>query len=218
MSNEEIFILVGCEESQVVTIAFRELGFSAFSCDLIECSGGHPEWHLQMSVFDAIKLRHWDLGIFFPPCTDLAVSGAAHFEVKRQDGRQQASIQFFLDLANCGIERIAIENPIGIMSRLYKKPSQIIHPYYFGDPEPKSTCLWLKNLPKLIHNESVTLFDEVVTHVEPNYIYSKKTGKKFSKIHWGWGKDRAKQRSKTFPGIASAMANQWGEYLINKTI
>lgn len=121
-------ILVACEESQAVTIELRRLGHEAFSCDILECSGGHPEWHLQEDVTPLLKQR-WDMIIAFPPCTHLAVSGAAWFEQKRKDGRQQEAIDFFMMFANADCERIAIENPVGIMSRIYKKPSQIVQPY-----------------------------------------------------------------------------------------
>ena len=141
-------ILVACEESQAVTKELRKLGHEAFSCDILSCSGGHPEWHLKQDVFKVIE-KGWDMMIAFPPCTDLAVSGARHFERKRADGTQQKSIKFFMDLANAPIEKIAIENPIGIMSTEWRKPDQIIQPWQFGNKAQKSTCLWLKNLPKL---------------------------------------------------------------------
>ena len=141
-------ILVACEESQAVTIELRRLGHEAFSCDILECSGGHPEWHLQEDVTPLLKQR-WDMIIAFPPCTHLAVSGAAWFEQKRKDGRQQEAIDFFMMFANADCERIAIENPVGIMSRIYKKPSQIVQPYEYGHMEQKRTCLWLKGLPSL---------------------------------------------------------------------
>ena len=123
-------ILIGCEESQEVTIAFRKLGHEAYSCDIQDCSGGHPDWHLQDDIFNIIDSQKWDIGVFFPPCTDLAVSGAAHFESKRNNGAQQKSIDFFMKIANCNIPKTAIENPIGIMSSIYKKPTQIIQPYF----------------------------------------------------------------------------------------
>ena len=131
-------ILVACEESQAVTIEMRRLGHEAFSCDIEPCSGGHPEWHLQEDVTPLLKQR-WNMIIAFPPCTHLAVSGAAWFEQKRKDGRQQAAIDFFMMFANADCERIAIENPVGIMSTVYKKPSQIVQPYEYGHPEQKKT-------------------------------------------------------------------------------
>ena len=208
-------ILVGCEESQAVTKAFRLLGHEAFSCDLLPCSGGHPEWHFQKDIFEVINMG-WDMGIFFPPCTHLAVSGAAWFEQKKKDGRQQQGIDFFLQIVNAPIHKIAIENPIGIMSKIYRKPDQIIHPYYFGDDTSKATCLWLKNLPKLIYTKEVDLFNSEVTMVEPYFTtFTNKDGKskRYSRSADKWyrsAEERSKERSKTFPGIAKAMAEQWG--------
>jgi len=141
-------ILLACEESQAVTTEFRKLGFEAYSCDLLPCTGGHPEWHLQEDVIPLLNEK-WDLIIAFPPCTDLAVSGAMHFEKKRANGTQQKSIEFFMKFVNAKCDKIAIENPIGIMSKIYRKPDQIIQPWQYGDKAQKSTCLWLKNLPKL---------------------------------------------------------------------
>jgi len=121
-------ILIACEESGVVTLSFRNLGIEAYSCDILPTSGDHPEWHLQMDVFEAIRLEKWDMMITFPPCTHLAVSGARYWEEKRKDGRQKKAIFFFMSLANAMIPKIAIENPIGIMSTLWRKPDQIIQP------------------------------------------------------------------------------------------
>jgi site-specific DNA-cytosine methylase len=201
-------ILVACEESQAVTIELRKLGHEAFSCDLLPCSGGYPEWHLQQDVFEVIN-QEWDMMIAFPPCTDLAVSGARHFERKRADGSQQRSIKFFMDLVNAPIEKIAIENPIGIMSSEYRKPNQIIQPWQFGDKAQKSTCLWLKNLPKLEHTN-------IVEKGEFFEFVSKKGEKKRMPMWYYKALQDAKTpeqrrtlRSKTFKGIAEAMANQW---------
>ena len=141
-------ILVACEESQTVTTELRKLGHEAYSCDIQECSGGHPEWHLQCDALELLKMR-WDMVIAFPLCTDLAVSGARWFPEKIKNGSQQRSIEFFMKFANCGCEKIAIENPIGIMSRVWRKPDQIVQPWMFGHGETKATCLWLKNLPTL---------------------------------------------------------------------
>jgi hypothetical protein len=219
-----IRVLVACEESQSVTIRLRELGIEAFSCDIQECSGGHPEWHYTQDVFEVIDLG-WDAMIAFPPCTHLAVSGAAWFEQKRKDGRQQDGIEFFLSIARSKIHHIAIENPVGIMSKIYMPPTQVIQPYYFGDAAQKTTCLWLKNLPPLYHNATPNLFDDVVTHTNKGEFFEwvdKKTGKKKRQPKWYadcfmYNKDKiGKERSKTFPGIASAMATQWGNYLIDK--
>jgi site-specific DNA-cytosine methylase len=211
-------ILIACEESDEVRGRFEKLGFDAWSCDLQENRNPNAK-HYKGDIFDIIN-NGWDAMIAFPPCTHLAVSGARHFEVKRKDGRQQEGIKFFMDIINAPIKHIAVENPIGIMSKLFRKPDQIIQPYYFGDTERKTTCLWLKKLPKLYHNKSVNLFDNLVTHVGINF-YETKTGNKYTKVHngagYGWNTDECKkERSKTFPGIAEAMATQWGEYLLNK--
>ena len=204
-------ILVACEESQAVTIEMRRLGHEAYSCDIQECSGGHPEWHIKGDVLPLLNgdcefytmdgERHaisgrWDMIIAFPPCTDLAVSGARHFAKKRADGRQQASIDFFMKFANAHCDRIAIENPVGIMSTRFRKPDQIINPWQFGHPETKKTCLWLKNLQPLEETENVYAY--MMTLPE----------KERSRIHW-MGSGHAKERSKTYPGIACAMAEQW---------
>lgn len=207
-------ILVACEESQAVTKAFRKLGFEAFSCDLLPCSGGHPEWHYKEDMFGVIKREpKFDLMIAFPPCTDLAVSGARHFERKIADGSQAKSIQFFMDVVNADVERIAVENPIGIMSRLHKKPNQIIQPWMFGDNAQKSTCLWLKNLPNLEPTD-------IVEKGEFFEFISKKGEKKKMPMWYYEALQKAKTpeqrrtlRSKTFQGIADAMAEQWGKQL-----
>lgn len=201
-------VLVACEESQAVTIEFRKLGHEAYSCDLLPCSGGHPEWHWQIDVFEAIKARQWDMMIAFPPCTHLAVSGAAWFEQKRKDGRQQQGINFFLALTKTNIPKWAIENPVGIMSNIYREPDCIIQPYRFGDPFQKTTCLWLKNLPilKATHHDA-PLFGETVDKGEMITYASGVKMPKWYAEKWGNGGER----SKTFPGIARAMAEQWGK-------
>ena len=204
-------ILIACEESQAVTIEFRKLGFKAFSCDILDCSGGHPEWHIKGDVISQLN-KGWDMMIAFPPCTHLSVSGARHFEEKRKDGRQQQGINFFMDIINAPIPRIALENPIGIMSNLYRKPNQIIQPYYFGDNFQKTTCLWLKNLPLLYHNDKPNLFDDIVTHTDKGEFITFKSGKRMSKWYAASFGDGHK-RSKTFPGIAKAMAKQWSKIL-----
>lgn len=207
-------ILLACEESQAVTIEFRKYGHEAYSCDIVDCTGGHPEWHIKGDVLEQLD-KGWDMMIAFPPCTHLAVSGAAHFAKKRADGRQQAAIKFFMAMVNAPIPRIAIENPVGIMSRIYKKPTQIIQPYYFGDEAQKTTCLWLKNMPTLYHNKIPNLFDYEITHVgkgEMNVI-KRLSGKTELRAAWidkfGKAEDRSSVRSKTFKGIAEAMAKQW---------
>ena len=195
-------ILVACEESQAVTKKLRALGHDAYSCDIQECSGGHPEWHIFGDVVPELQ-KHWDMIIAFPPCTDLAVSGAAWFEQKRKDGRQQASIDFFMLFANANCERIAIENPVGIMSSHWRKPDQIIQPYWFGDEAQKTTCLWLKGLPKLEPTKMVGK-GEFITHKS-----GKTKPKWFADAFKLSPSERRKVRSKTFDGIAQAMAEQW---------
>ena len=220
-------VLVACEESQAVTIRLRKLGIEAFSCDIQEESGGHPEWHYQNDIFDVIGLG-WDMMIAFPPCTHLTVSGARYFEEKRLDGRQKQGIDFFMAMINAPIKHIAVENPIGIMSSEFRKPDQIIQPYYFGDPFQKTTCLWLKNLPKLTYQLEPDLFSQEVTATKDKgeFIYwvDKKTGKEKSQAKWYYDaltqaktkEERSKIRSKTFASIADAMANQWGNYILNQ--
>lgn len=194
-------ILVACEESQAVTLELRKLGHEAYSCDIEPCSGGHPEWHLQQDVIPLLRDR-WDMIIAFPPCTHLAVSGARYFKEKRKDGRQQQGIDFFMQFTKLDCPKVAIENPIGIMSTNYCKPDQIIHPFQFGHAERKSTCLWLKGLPLLRPTKIV----EPELHVCSNGVID-------SKWHYDTynlpKKERSKMRSKTFPGIAWAMAEQW---------
>lgn len=190
-------ILVACEESQAVTIELRRLGHEAYSCDIEPCSGGHPEWHLQQDVIPLLKEK-WDMIIAFPPCTHLAVSGAAWFEEKRKDGRQQQGIDFFMKFTDLDCPKVAIENPVGIMSTCYRKPNQIIQPWMFGHPEQKATCLWLKGLPALLETNNVK--SEML----------KLPKNKRERLHYlSPGPERAKLRSKTFPGIAKAMAEQW---------
>jgi len=201
-------ILVACEESQAVTKHLRKLGHEAFSCDILDCSGGHPEWHFKEDVFKVIQ-KDWDMMIAFPPCTHLATSGARHFAKKIADGRQQQGIDFFMELINAPIERIAVENPIGIMSTKYRKPDQIIQPWQFGDKAQKSTCLWLKNLPKLVPTDVVDKGEF--------FEFTSKKGVKKKMAMWYYKalleaktpEQRSTLRSKTFEGIAHAMATQW---------
>ena len=182
-------ILVACEESQAVTSEMRRLGHEAYSCDIEPCSGGHPEWHLQVDALELLKMK-WDMILAFPPCTHLAVSGARYFEQKRKDGRQQAAIDFFMRFANADCPKIAIENPVGIMSSVWRKPDQIIQPWQFGHGETKKTCLWLKGIPLLVPTNIVDGREQRIWKMPPS-------------------EDRAKNRAKTFPGIARAMAEQW---------
>lgn len=235
-------VLVACEESQTVTKEFRRLGHEAYSCDIQECSGGHPEWHIMDDVlplldgyctfFTCDGVMHniyskWDMILAFPPCTHLAVSGAPHFEKKRADGRQRDGIEFFCKFLTADCDRIAVENPVNIISGDYiskwfpdlaKKyglplePTQRIHPWMFGDNFSKNTCLWLKGIQPLI----------TITTEEPEMEWKewidKKTGKKKRQNLWYYEalcnsktpEQRSRLRSKTFPGIAKAMAEQWG--------
>lgn len=204
-----MIILVGCEESQVVCKAFRDTGHEAYSCDL-EPTRGNPEWHYQQDIMEVIPTRRWDLMIAHPECTRLTVAAnkyykpeyAGRFPTIHED--RELAVQFFMMLATAGIDKIAIENPIGIMSTRWRKPDQIIQPYQFGDAERKGTCLWLKNLPKLVSTNIV----------EPDIIRHK-SGKTDSRLHFDTLKlppeERRKARSKTFQGIANAMADQWGK-------
>ena len=192
-------ILIACEESQVVTKAFREAGHAAYSCDILPTSGDNPEWHIQDDVLKHLNMG-WNMIIAFPPCTHLAVSGARYFEEKRKDGRQQKAIDFFMAIANAECDYIAIENPVSIMSTKWRKPDQYIQPYEFGHMEQKKTCLWLKNLPPLKPTDNV--YDEMMTLPKNER----------ERIHYlPPSPDRAKIRSKTFQGVANAMADQWGE-------
>ena len=196
-------VLLACEESQAVTREFRQLGHEAYSCDILPTSGGKPEWHIQDDVRKILD-NSWDLIIAFPPCTHLASSGAAWFDKKRKDGRQQDGIDFFNLFTNLQATKVAIENPIGIMSSYYRKPDQIIQPYYFGDPYRKSTCLWLKGLPKLQPTNMVDMGEQ-------RTYKSGTTMPKWYADAWKLPPaERSRVRSKTFPGIAKAMAEQWG--------
>lgn len=231
--NKLLRVLVGCEESQEVCKAFRALGHEAYSCDLQECSGEKPEWHLQMDVFDAIKNIRPDLFIGFPPCTRLTVTANKWYKPEFRNRfpnileERELAKDFFMKLINAPAYRIAIENPVGIMSTYYRKPDQIIQPFYFGHATSKRTCLWLKNLPRLIHSSKQNLFD-ARTHVEPVYFMA--AGKRYSGTAYSTSsaralnhldflspsKDRARLRSKTFPGIAKAMAEQWGGNILQQ--
>lgn len=206
-----------------MTIELRRLGHEAYSCDIQDCSGGHPEWHIKGDALALINgncrfmtmdgewheiVGLWDMLIAFPPCTHLAVSGARHFAKKQADGRQQEAIDFFMRFVNADCQKIAVENPIGIMSSKYRKPNQIIQPYMFGDHARKSTCLWTKGLPPLVATD-------IVDHGEIHRGgFSKGASADCARDEKGkilaWNDPRtAKIRSKTFPGIARAMAEQW---------
>lgn len=235
-----MYILVACEESQAVTIEFRKLGHEAYSCDLLLCSGGHPEWHILGDVLPLLNghcsfytvdgVSHvisskWDMIIAFPPCTYLTNAGNRHFstrlysfsqvhdrEIKRID-----AFRFFLAFATADCDHIAIENPVGYANTHFRKPDQVIHPYYFAGSVydalnyvQKRTCLWLKGLPKLVRTNNLK-------PPPPLYI-SNGVKSKGKRISWcegikgisGGQIARAMARSKTFPGVARAMAIQWG--------
>lgn len=216
---------MACEESQAVTKELRALGHEAYSCDIIECSGGHPEWHIMQDVLPLLNgdcnfytcdgtshliIGEWNMIIAFPPCTYLTVTGNRWFNVEKYGEKaiqrmkdREDAIRFFMAFANADCDRIAIENPIGVMSSAWRKPNQIIHPYMFGDPERKGTCLWLKGLQEL----------KPTNIVEPKIIRYKNGKGTDSPWHVNTMSlppiERAKMRSKTFPGIAKAMAEQW---------
>jgi site-specific DNA-cytosine methylase len=201
-------ILVACEESQAVTKELRKLGHSAFSCDILPCSGGHPEWHIQGDVIEQLD-KGWDMLIAFPPCTHLAVSGARHFAKKIADGRQQQGIDFFMEMVNAPIPKKAIENPIGIMSTKYRKPNQIIQPWEYGDKAQKSTCLWLEGLPCLKPTNIVGK-GEFIEFVSKKGVKKRQPKWYFDALKKAkTPQERSTLRSKTFPGIAKAMAEQW---------
>lgn len=186
-------VLVACEFSGIARDAFRAQGHDAWSCDLLPTE--RPGAHIQGDVRDVLTM-HWDLMIAFPPCTHLSVSGARWFKDKKLE--QQEAIDFFMKLANAKVHRIAIENPIGIMSTVWRKPDQIIQPWQFGHGEIKATCLWLKNLPTL----------------QPSNIVEGRTARVHREPP---GPDRWKNRSRTMQGIAEAMADQWGAVALAKT-
>ena len=230
-------ILVACEESQAVTIELRNLGHEAYSCDVIECSGGHPEWHIMRDVIPLLNGNcdfmtvdgqlhiidgKWDMILAFPPCTHLAVSGALRFEAKREDGRQRDALEFFCKFLEADCARIAIENPVNIVSGKYCKkwfpdiveryglpikPTQIIHPWMFGHPESKKTCLWLKGLPPLVPTKILDLPEN------GHWDNQTKDGQNKLMIDGKWiafnDPRTAKYRSKTYSGVAKAMAEQW---------
>ena len=202
-------VLVACEYSQVVTKAFRKKGHEAFSCDILPSEGGHPEWHFQEDVFKVLKREKFDMMIAHPPCTDLSSSGARWFKEKIADGRQQKSIRFFFRIARAQVSKICIENPVGIMSREFRKPDQYIQPYEYGHAETKKTCLWLKGLPVLAPTDVVE--PDFMKKPDGTYYVDKK-GKKYSRTHFlsFSSGDRGKIRSLTFQGWADAMADQWG--------
>lgn len=223
-------ILVACEESQAVTIELRLLGHDAFSCDLVECSGGHPEWHIKQSVLPLLNggcrfktmdgTEHtiegrWDMILAFPPCTYLTVTGNRWFDVVKYGYKAQSrwnerctAICFFLAIAYADCDRIAIENPVGVMSTLFRKPDQIIQPYYFGDHARKATCLWLEGLPLLQPTNIVDCGEIVGNGFSVGASLNTANDEKGKALRWN-DPETARIRSRTFPGIARAMAEQW---------
>lgn len=215
-------VLIACEESQRVCIAFRNRGHEAYSCDIQDPSGGHPEWHILGDALNAIEggrittmdgkthdIGRWDLLIAHPPCTYLTLAGNKWFKPEfadrfpdRQKQRKEA-VEFFMAFANADCDRIAIENPVGVMSSKWRKPDQYIEPYMFGDPEKKKTGLWLKGLPLL---KPTNIVEPVIIHC--------KSGANEPRWHMETmhlpKEERSRVRSQTFPGIAEAMAEQWG--------
>lgn len=191
-------ILCACEESQAVTIELRKLGHEAYSCDIQKCSGGHPEWHIQGDVLPLLS-ESWDMIIAFPPCTYLTNAGNRHLNQPGRIEKRLAAYEFFMQFYNNSCSKIAIENPVGYVNSIIK-PSQIINPFQFGDSYRKRTCLWLKGLPLLVP-------DYVCPPPEP--VYVQPNGKRRYWVETVSSSDRQKIRSKTFPGIAAAMAFQW---------
>ncbi|MEN2749319.1 hypothetical protein [Sphingomonas sp. T9W2] len=190
-------VLVACEYSATVRDAFRARGFDAWSCDLL-ATEGDPEWHIQEDlrhVLNSHRWGLWDLIVAHPPCTDLAVSGARHFAAKKADGRQDAALYFVRMILAANCEHIALENPVSIISSHIRKPDQIIQPWQYGHGETKATCLWLKGLPKLVPTDVVPGRSDRIHKMPP-------------------GPNRWKERSRTYRGIASAMASQWGDHLL----
>ena len=234
----QLKVLVACEESQRVCMAFRELGHEAYSCDIQEPSGGHPEWHVcgdvlpllererEFSTMDGLNhyVDKWDLIVAHPPCTFLTVAANKLYNVERYGDKareriknREQAIKFFMEFVNADCEHIAIENPIGVISTRYRKPDQIIQPYEYGHPYRKSTCLWLKGLPKL-QPTNIVEFEEIHSKGKSggysgnSWVVRDENGKVLS-----YRDPRvAKARSKTFEGIAQAIATQWSEYILKE--
>jgi len=210
-------VLIACEESQAITKEFRKLGHEAYSCDLLACSGGYPEWHFQQDVFKVIN-KGWDLMIAHPPCTYLALSGNRWLynkdgsKNKQRWDNQAKALNFVRALMDAPVKRIAIENPMSVISSQIRKPDQIVQPWMFGDKAQKSTCLWLKNLPLLKPTDIVDK-GEFIEFVDKN-------GKKKKQPLWYYEalrqakttEERRTLRSKTFEGMAKAIAEQWSDF------
>lgn len=214
MEKTNLRVLLACEESQAVTIEFRALGVEAYSCDLLPCSGGHPEWHMQCDVTEILN-DGWDAVIAFPPCTYLTVAGnkwfrpefKSRFPTREQDRKDAIKFFMLFTALECPW---AIENPLGVISTHYRKPDQIINPWMFGNEFSKRTCLWLNSLPKLIATDIVGRGEYRVFKSGRKMPAWFCDNKKYTK------KTRSIYRSKTFPGIARAMATQWTEYLLHE--
>lgn len=215
-------ILIACEESQEVAKAFRACGIEAWSCDVLQPSGGHPEWHYECDVIRVMNEMAWDAIIAFPPCTYLSSVGNRWFALEKDSiewcrvrhKMREAAAKFFMLFVNHPCNYIAIENPVGYMNTVYRKPDQIIEPYQFGDPFKKRTCLWLKGLPKLEYTN-------ILPKPGPFYISKgeKTKGRRIGFVEGIKGMspiERQRVRAKTFPGIANAMAEQWGDFLLNE--
>jgi hypothetical protein len=207
---KDIRVLIACEESQAVCCAFRALGFDAYSCDILPCSGGHPEWHIQGDVLPLLK-KKWDMIVAFPPCTFLTCTANRVFAGNPTRWQQRLdAVKFVWEIYTADCQRIAIENPIGVLSTHISKPSQIIQPYHFGHATSKQTCLWLKGLPLLATTNTV----------EPEWVYPKSGGKRMSAVHANSPTTNSESnrvlRSKTFSGVAAAMAQQWGAHVLGE--
>ena len=223
-------LLVACEESQRVCTAFRQRGWEAYSCDIIDCSGGHPEYHIKQDVLpllngncdfetgDGVKhhIDRWDMLIAHPPCTELCSAGQHWFSRGIKDPKmREDAVDFFMRFINADCEHIAVENPIGIMSTRYRKPDCIVQPWQFGHPETKATCLWLKNLPSLVPTN-------IIKKPEGGWENQQISNGKYTGFKnydengkiLAWNDPRTKViRSRTYIGIAEAMAEQWTKYL-----
>jgi hypothetical protein len=207
---EKMKVLIACEESQTVCIAFRERGHEAYSCDILDCSGGHPEWHIKD---DAIKVAYsgdWDLMVGHPPCTYISYAGTQSWNNPGRIKLRLEALEFFRLLWEAPIEKICLENPKSCASPVIAKYSQEIQPYYFGNRDMKTTWLWLKNLPPLLHSPTNTLFDSATHTPKPEPYSIDNTERKKIRYFTDGPQHNSTHRSKTFPGIAKAMAEQWG--------
>lgn len=204
-----IRVLIGCEYSQTMMSAFLEAGVDAWSCDILPCEGDYPERHLQGDLLEVLN-ENWDLAILHPPCTYISYAATKYWNQPGRAKKRLEALEFFRKCWEAPIEHICVENPMGFADAVIEKHSQIIHPYYFGDSHLKKTCLWLKNLPKLEHRKQDDLFAEKTHTEKPEPIYIDKSGKKryFTDAISG-SQNGGHKRSKSFPGIASAMVEQW---------